>query len=299
MRLGLAIAALVLAAAAPASASTIVYGCGHDICAVSPGGSHKRHITTDGTEKDPYHGPRLTARILSFNHSGENYLADRSGGHRRVLPYRHDLFGFPVAPLLRPDGRRALFYQGLQIGSHSDYRLCDITIKRRARAHCPELLPAERASWIWGPGHKFLSTAAFNGQEFTGDDICITAGRGFCRKPYFKLRDGRIFEHAPALAPNQRWLAAGLDDTYHERRAHHIALIDLRRRRLVRDLTGGPGDAYPSWSPDGRRIVFVRTAYPKPEHPVSSICTASIRGGHVHCPVKKVKGDTLSSPTWG
>lgn len=209
-----------------------------------------------------------------------------------------------MAPLLRPDGRRALFYQGSYVGSDGHFVLCDIAVRRHARAHCPERLPAEQTGWIWYPGkNRFLSVAYFNGQELTGDYLCITRGRGYCRKPYFKLRDGRIFDGRPALAPrSRRWLAAPLYEFGDDRRSrgHHIALIDLRRRRVVRNLTRGRFDGDPSWSPNGRRIAFVRTVYPTPEHPLSSICTASIRGGHVRCPVKKVKGDdVLSPPTWG
>src|SRR3954471_4800438 len=62
-RAALITAALAIAAGSSQAshASTIVYGCGYNICGTNPDGSHRRHIPRNGRQLHRYGGPRLTA----------------------------------------------------------------------------------------------------------------------------------------------------------------------------------------------------------------------------------------------
>lgn len=279
----------LLAVAAPAAASRIYYGCGHNICIVRPDGSHRHRITHGGH----YENPRIVRRTLAFVYRDRPYLADRNAHHRRLVPYNKRQ-GFPLTPILRRDGRRAFYFTGFY---GTGARLCTVSTARGAKPYCPDGVSAERDYWAWGPHGSLITTEYFDGQGRDGDDICIMADRYRCKKVLVTLDNGDVFNGAPELSPNGRQLAVGADDL--GQRGNHIVLFDLRTRRLVRNLTGGPSDSQPSWSPDGRAIVFQRSWVDRHGTDRTSICTTPVRRRHIRCQVRRVAGYVIGLPTWG
>jgi hypothetical protein len=92
----------------------------------------------------------------------------------------------------------------------------------------------------------------------------------------------------PALSPNGKLLALTRAVPGHSEGA--IALYDYSTGRLVRQLTRGPTDAGPAWSPDGSHLAFVRdpiTCSPR-------IYTVAATGGKAHLLVTSGR-----AVTWG
>ncbi len=160
-------------------------------------------------------------------------------------------------PVFSPDGRLLLFTR-----FRNGYNRGPSELVRVARDGTQErvLIPAEdsdnvnasNGSWV-GRRLCWASDRAGGAEEiFAANDdgsgvrrlTSHPAGRGSYVEPVFNpvQPDLILFEHAPP-----------------GRRAHRIKLMDSTSGGRPRDLTGGgPDDRLPSWSPDGRKVLFQR-----------------------------------------
>jgi hypothetical protein len=287
MRPGLLAAVLAVLLAAPAAASTIVYECAGNICAVDAGGGKERRLTTDGVYGGKYYEtPQLSpdGRFMTFRYGGAGgraYLADRRARRRRPLP-RPDRFGVPHTAFIGPGGREAFFFHGTV-----RTRVCRIALPAARSPRCGRPLPAlDRAFWGWGPRGTLLAY-----DESTRTELCALTLNGRCTRVFTRLREGTFF-HPPATSPDGRFVAIAVDYGEDTR----ITLFDGRTGRRVRDLTRGHTDYPPAWSPDGRNVVFRRDAVVE-NGVVADICVVGRGGGRVRCLVKR--GRELGWPSWG
>jgi WD40-like Beta Propeller Repeat len=249
MRATACLALVVLAAAAPARAA-VIYRCGNDLCRVPDAGGLPTPLTTDGTPAAPYGSPSLSAdgTRLAFGHGGQVYVAEANAQHPVAVPGAQDA----VAVKLRPDGERVAFVTETVIGPRCEPGgVCPgmpsrlVFHLKTARPDGSGLREREVASGEFG----WLGDALM---AISPDyhSVCVLRGSR-CR--HILAGPLPTFMAAFALSPDGHLLAAG-------RRGggYGIALFSTRTRQLVRLLTASRFDAQPTWSPDGRSILFTR-----------------------------------------
>jgi WD40 repeat protein len=296
IRIALAVT-LAAAAALPAEAgaSRIVYGCGYQLCSISPDGSGRTRLTHDG-----HRSPRHVYREPSVSRSGNRlafvrglspawsrvYVADRRARHRRVVSPRRGYMVFE--PRMRPDGRAVLWLIGVTGGSVD---VCWTPLRRRLSSRC-----AGRATvkGSWAPRNRFL---------IVEQDWPWT---GIVRRIDAYDRPGIVLDEpddarasAQEFSPDGRRVAVV---EYTHPGPTRIAVYNARTWQRLRALTAGHYDSHPVWSPDGRWIAFWRD----PENPGDGLgtvgMTASIkrvpaRGGPLRTIVKR--GHDVGPPSWG
>lgn len=275
-------------------ASTIVFSCQADLCSLNPDSGRQRAITTNGTAGlDVYSSPYLSSdgRLLSFWYDDRAFVGDRNARERRTLRHPAGERASAFAPQFRPGSHEAFFFYGYNLQLFTSLRLCRSRDVIRARPRCGQTVQSGRAYWAWGPHGTIVSVDANLRQ-----DICVTDIDGRCQKVLVRLPAPKTFFMPPSTSPNGRLIAAGVEqgggssDT-------RIELYSARSGRRVRTLTRGHNDYPPSFSPDGKRIVFSRDAVVEGGITRSSVCIVSTAGGRVRCPIRR--GLDLGRPVWG
>ncbi len=315
MRRALAIAAAVatgaLAWAPSAPASTLVYVCSKDLCKTDARGSEPVRLTRDGARSGAYSRPTISAdgRRIAYKRGDRGRaftarLRSRSlSSVRRIAPAPdgpRDATQFDVA--ISPDGRRVAWVeQRINVVFNSiDYR--------RYMAKADGSSPRQVAASGGRPYVAFYDSArilreglteavdARQTGESVDSGICVpspaTATNGTCRGAGGALQvafdaAGRHLRHPDISADRRRLVAtasAPVAGTVIERPGA-IALFDTSSARLIANLTAGPGDSGPVFSPDARRVAFARG---------SSIWTVAAGGGTAKRLIKRG-----SQPAWG
>jgi Tol biopolymer transport system component len=286
---------LAAAAALPAEAgaSRIVYGCGYELCSISPDGSGRNRLTHDG-----HRSPRHLYREPSVSRSGRRlafvrgqhpttsrvYVADRHARHRRLVS--RDYLAFE--PRIRPDGRAVLWLTGVDGGSLD---VCWTPLRRSLSARCAGRAAVEGS---WAPRNRFL----IREQDYPWT--------GIVRRIDDYDRPGIVLDapedaraSAREFSPDGRRIAV-VEHTHAG--PARIAVYSARTWRRLRALTADHYDTHPVWSPDGRWIAFWRD----PENPgdglgtvgqTASIKRVRARGGPVRTVVKR--GRDVGPPAWG
>jgi len=88
------------------------------------------------------------------------------------------------------------------------------------------------------------------------------------------LRDGATNYHA-TVSPDGAWLA--YDSDRDGSRAVYVAQVDARQPRKI---SGDGYAAVPQWSPDGRRLVFLKAERARPR--VWNVWVADVATGSLH-----------------
>jgi hypothetical protein len=231
-----ALAVALVALAAPAAhASWITFGCRYDLCRATPTGKRLHRLTHFHHQSTPHQISISTdGRRLTFG----NVLANGNARARRTLKAQHGEIKW--APQVSSSGRKLVWLEHYSLGGPT--YLCQGPFAG-GRPRCRT--PAGFITVHWGPGSRLIGLP-----EDAGTGPCyIVAGR--CGRPVI-LANGVNVPVRPS--PDGRLLAASVD----EAGGRFIGIFSVRTRRLVRKLTRGPSDMDPSWSPDGRQIVFTR-----------------------------------------
>ncbi len=277
---------LPVAVAAEASASNLVFVCGKDLCAASDTGGSRLTLTRDGAARGGYSRPsvsRAGTRIaFKIGDPGRVWTAKVKrrrgriaglGRRTRIAAFRdgpRDATQFDVA--MSPGGKRVAW---VEIRANVVFGGFDF---RRYSARVDGSDARQEAS---NGGRPFVGWASDGeivreglGPTFDAESVdaglCVPSPQsetnGTCGAGSRQLAvdpGGRHLRH-PALAGSGRRLVAtayayelpDIDDSIE--RPGAIALFDTATAALIRNLTGGPRDLYPSFAPNGAAVAFER-----------------------------------------
>jgi TolB protein len=247
--------ALLVAAAGPASAGfpgrpgKIAFvsdaSGSDDIVVMNPDGSGRENLTT-GPEDDTEPAWSPDGRRLAFVRDETIYVvrADGSGVRRLTTG---------ASPAWAPDGERLVLAK--RTGRGADLyviRSDGSRLRRLTRTAAAESEPE------WSPDGRSI---AFVRAARAGSHIYVMRPDGGRAR---RVTTGAVEELSPTWSPDSRRLAFIRDDeTLGTSRVFITSVQGGRPRPLVRELELDPEatlEGSPFWSPDGKRIVFVRGA---------------------------------------
>lgn len=243
----------VLAAGAPFTtfaASTIVYQCGSSVCAIDPDhpATTQRTIKTNATVAGITADGTRAAYMTPGQAPGGIYLVTLASGQEQVLIYG-EIYD---VPRISPSGTKASwtwYFAGF--GWYTYY------------------FPSQNGEWTsiasstYQTGQGWLGENLIVSRRGTPATICIEyppPGNGAsCDVQVVTDNEQQI--GYPSGSVDGKWIVAvrgAPPSTYGIPVAGDIALYNVAQHRLERNLTVNAGDSFPTFSPDGQRIAFVR-----------------------------------------
>jgi hypothetical protein len=247
----LAVLLIALVGAAPAAASTLVYQCGPGVCAIDPdAGGAPRTLTPDGTVAGITRDG-VTASWVDAN----RVLVQAPVAGGTPTPVYTKSIGFQ--PNMSPDGTQYLWWQlgPSVLGGFGDvyiYRSVVGTDDSQGVSVCVSCVTSH--GWIGAN----TPIAAFPLGESSPSEICrIESGPGSScvQKLASEPRGGVGF---PTGSPDGTQIAAALAVGKETGTEGAIVLYSTATGAAIADVTPGPADTSPTWSPDGKRLAFDR-----------------------------------------
>jgi TolB protein len=218
----------------------------NDLVIMNADGSGRENLTS-GPDDDLYPAWSPGGRLLAFVR-GEAVYVIRSdgGGLRRVTA--------GASPAWSPDGRRLVFSR--PTGLTSD--LYTVGVDGRGLRRLTRTPASAESDPEWSPNGRLIAyTRAFRRPTGAGTHVYVIrpSGGGVRR-----VTSGGT----PTWSPDSRQLAfIRTDESVGQSRVFVTTVDGARTRPLVGDLQLDPEATFesdPFWSPDGKRIVFVRGA---------------------------------------
>ena len=262
----LAVLAVLLFGAESAAADSLLYRCGSNVCRVAPNGSGRTQLTKDGRVGGPAYtwlsatrdGSRLAVTRGSFAyvlngsgrqlggalpHGGATLVAQIAPDRSRVATL--ELLGeFSPPPVNAPPGSPPT------LGLHPYLFLAAPDGGGRA------VVARDVVDTAW-LGARLVRSDSSSQAPF-GRGICVLAVNTAFACERDLARDPASDLSAPALSPDGRLLAVARSPASQNAGTGPIVLYDVASGRQTRVLTTGAQDGLPSFSPDGRQLVFNR-----------------------------------------
>lgn len=216
---------------------------GRELFVMDYDGEAPRQVTADGfLDMTPQWSPDRRSLVFTAYRNRRSQTIDMielATGKRRTLVA---LAGLNITPLLSPDGRYLAFATS-QDGNSEIYTL-DMRTNDLERL---TFQPAGDLSPFWSPSGREL---AFTSDRGGGPQIYVMNADGSNVR---RLTFEGDYNAAPAWSPRGDWIAF-VCRTQESR--FKLCLITPDGQKRVQ-ITTGPGiDDSPSWSPDGRHLVF-------------------------------------------
>lgn len=290
LRLQPALAVLLIALGLPVAASAkIVYGCGYNVCKAGDAGGAVTKLTKDGSKTKQYSYPAVSrnGKVIVVGQD-ENVYVSRNGRalKAQAKTYWESLLGFTR---LSADGSLVAFNEfNYGFGTLSPYTTTYATTQKGKA-------PASSAYSVGVAGVGFTKDKQLMTTNGFGSTICAfstatracIAGRDLAKMPADLAAQGYEFGPATDMSPNGKFVVTGLRGTTSGGELPaKIAIFKVADGSLVRVLTSGPDDEYPSYlGSGGGKVVYECGA---------SICVVSAGGGKVKRIIRKG-----SYPTWG
>jgi Tol biopolymer transport system component len=268
---------LALGAASTASASSIVYVCGPNLCHIDPAKPRKvTHLTRDGVagKKGPVYGsPSLSTRgtRLSFVKGNRLYVARGNATHAR----RDESAPLTALTWMRPDGTQVVYIRSVNtiISPGFTYPFYSppvygyvpyLFVRPATGGGKTETVARDTTSAGW-LRDRVLFPDSVAGSGPRPEQICVLAPEGaseLCERAVATDPQQRTLSN-PAAAPDGRYLVAvaepfSADPSFDQKFAGSIALFNPATGEFLRDLTTGHADRDPVFSPDGKQIAFDR-----------------------------------------
>jgi PQQ-dependent catabolism-associated CXXCW motif protein len=274
-----------LSAPPPAQASpaqqgagtAIVYRCGsafENLCRFTFDGAAPAQLSSDGKPGGPlYASPSLAAdgSRLAFTFGNDVFLADRNASNRSDRFARR-----AVLVALRPDGGQVATVETIaeatSLRGGSGFYVCghqfgaciwydqqptpgfvNYLFTYGADGSARRTVRRQPAAFAWA-GNRMVSDTYDSTTQRRG--VCLLVVDDFkCERDI--ARDPRRSLTTPAVSPNGAWLAVTACGGSETQETCAIALYSMDGT-FVRDLTQGPDDVVPVWSPDSSQVAFNR-----------------------------------------
>ncbi len=246
--------------AATSGPGSIVFRCGDNICRVAPDGSGRTQLTKNGRSPGPSYGWLSATKDGSrfgVAFGNEAYILDKSG--RRVKgPFRKN--GAVLVAQIRPDGRQLATIEQVpetlaQVPPAPPVHvLTPFLYLTGASGTGRDAVARSTATTGW-LGNRLMRDESARAEPFE-QGICLLATNASheCARPLAVDAGHDLW--GPAASPNGRLIAVAR--ATHKAFAGEIAIYSAATGVRVRSVTTGTRDSQPSWSPDGKRIVFAR-----------------------------------------
>jgi WD40-like Beta Propeller Repeat len=260
-----AMLAMPVAGAAARDPAGIAFRCGRntlDLCLVRPDGTGRRQLTRGDVLVDiPFGQISRAASLVAFIHKDRTIRVRTLGGRRvaKIVTRWRD----PQTVELNRSGTR-LLYTDSDIFDRTS--VCTLRLGTRGRS----CFQSFRAYHAWGPGGTIVST-----EQLERSDICVEKRAKPCARRIAESNSPGGFFGPSALSPDGRRLAV-TEEILNGPADAHVVTFDARTGRRLRTLTTGHSDSNPTWSPDGRSIVFDRDAVIRAPRPNTQVIFASL-----------------------
>jgi hypothetical protein len=271
---------LLIAQARPAAASIIVYQCASEVCAVDPSTMGRRQLTQGGTAERPnaYASISRDGRVVGFTRDAAIYTTNLDAASPVKVA---DGFSYAATfgARMSPAGTGFLWNQLITFAG----RTRPYTYSFVSGGPPPASIALDALTYGW-LGEE--PVGVFSPGPITPPArVCVIGGGGDVCDRQIVTDPARLLAF-PDGSPDGSLIVAiaepppGSSPTFEG----SVALYSAASGTLVRDITAGPADRMPVFSPDGTQVAFQRDG---------AIWIIDLHGG---APRRLVDG---ANPDWG